>query len=371
MINSVKIGKFIVELRGSMSQEKLGNKLGIGRDSISKWERGVALPSHEMLLRLSNEFNVSVNEILYGERKNKDNEEKINEVSVVLYNNVNKNKKKIKYLLLMILFIIAIFGIYYFISSYKSVRIYTIFGESDNIIIDDGIFVKTRGKLYFALNNFIIKNNDKIIKGVSLYYEKIENIIYKDSSLNILINDYYGSSEYFNIKYLKDFDKKLFLAIEYEDGESEIIKLYFTQDYVNDSFIGEKKDVVSSGQKGEIINELIPKDLKPLISAIEEKFDSKDNNIYTFYTKDKNIEYNSVYISDVGTIKLSLYQKGGNNELWQYDMVTKILSYCSSRDERIINDFLYENNSIKCISGNCDNSEDRIDFFWRYLYKLV
>ena len=78
MIDSDRIGKFILELRKSknLSQGQLGEILGIDRVSISKWERGVCLPSPEMLLKLSDMFNVTVNEILYGEKKNFDKKNK-------------------------------------------------------------------------------------------------------------------------------------------------------------------------------------------------------------------------------------------------------------------------------------------------------
>ena len=79
MIDSVKIGKFILELRKSksLSQGELGEILGVDRVSISKWERGVSIPSHEMLLKLSTVFEVSINEILRGEKENLDSK-KIN-----------------------------------------------------------------------------------------------------------------------------------------------------------------------------------------------------------------------------------------------------------------------------------------------------
>ena len=66
----IKIGKFISELRheSKITQEELGEKLGVTNKTISRWENGNYLPSVEMLQLLSNIFSVSINELLCGER---------------------------------------------------------------------------------------------------------------------------------------------------------------------------------------------------------------------------------------------------------------------------------------------------------------
>ena len=68
----MKIGKFLSELRheNNLTQEELGTKLGVTNKTISRWENGNYLPSVEMLQLLSNEFAVSINELLCGERLN-------------------------------------------------------------------------------------------------------------------------------------------------------------------------------------------------------------------------------------------------------------------------------------------------------------
>lgn len=66
----VKIGKFIAELRKEqgLTQEKLGEILGVTNKTISRWETGTYLPPAEVLLDLSKRFNVSVNELLSGKK---------------------------------------------------------------------------------------------------------------------------------------------------------------------------------------------------------------------------------------------------------------------------------------------------------------
>ena len=70
----VQIGKFIAQLRKEheLSQEKLGEILGVTNKTISRWETGTYLPPVEMLLSMSNLFDISINELLTGKRLNKE-----------------------------------------------------------------------------------------------------------------------------------------------------------------------------------------------------------------------------------------------------------------------------------------------------------
>lgn len=60
------IGKKITHLRNSIgiSQEELAAKLGISRQSISKWERDQVVPKTEALKELSNLFNISTDDLI-------------------------------------------------------------------------------------------------------------------------------------------------------------------------------------------------------------------------------------------------------------------------------------------------------------------
>lgn len=370
MIDSKKVGKFIAELRGNMSQEKLGTKLGIGRDSISKWERGITLPSHEMLLKLSCEFNVSVNEILNGERLNKDNEEAISSFPKTF---CKKNKKRMMIIILIIVIIILIYGMYFFINTYKKIKVYTVTGNGDNIVIKSGILANVRDKIYFSIDDFTITNDKLKVNMVTLYYKNPENFIYKDSDINILISDYVGRNEYFNPQYLNDLHDNLFLLLEYNNGESESIKLYLTEDYVNDSLIIKKKKASTiQSLDNNWINYIphIPNDLKPVIKAIKNKYTTEDNNTYMYYTKIENIEYDSFYISDVGVIELLLRYPNDFKEEWYFDISGKTLSYTSINKGKHEQNFIYSENK-KCEKGDCEDLKEKIEFFWEFLYKLV
>lgn len=63
-----KIGHQIQKLRKSknMSQEKLAEKLGVSRHSISNWEREVSNPDLKTILEITKLFNVSLNQLIKG-----------------------------------------------------------------------------------------------------------------------------------------------------------------------------------------------------------------------------------------------------------------------------------------------------------------
>lgn len=69
-MDTVKTGKFLSELRHEMglTQEQLGEKIGVTNKTVSRWETGTYMPPIESLEALSNVLGVSINEIIAGER---------------------------------------------------------------------------------------------------------------------------------------------------------------------------------------------------------------------------------------------------------------------------------------------------------------
>ena len=69
-MNQEKIGKFIAKQRKlkNLTQEELAEKLGITKNAVSKWERGLCLMDMSLLKPLSEILEVNVNEILAGEK---------------------------------------------------------------------------------------------------------------------------------------------------------------------------------------------------------------------------------------------------------------------------------------------------------------
>ena len=69
-MNIVKTGEFIAKLRKEkgLTQEQFGDKMGVTNKTVSRWETGKYLPPADVLLLMSELFDVSINELLTGQR---------------------------------------------------------------------------------------------------------------------------------------------------------------------------------------------------------------------------------------------------------------------------------------------------------------
>lgn len=95
-MDSKKIGAFIAANRKKkgLTQEQLGEKLGVSNKTISRWENGNYMPDLSLLVPLSKELGISLNELLAGEEIEK---EKIIEYSEQnLLSTIDYTEKKIK-----------------------------------------------------------------------------------------------------------------------------------------------------------------------------------------------------------------------------------------------------------------------------------
>ena len=69
-MDTKKICSFLAQLRHEkkLTQEQLGEIIGTTNKTISRWENGNYLPPVEALQQLSQYYNISINEILSGQR---------------------------------------------------------------------------------------------------------------------------------------------------------------------------------------------------------------------------------------------------------------------------------------------------------------
>ena len=74
-MDNIKTGQFIKDLRTEkgLTQQELAEKLNCTNKAISRWETGSGSPDIDFLAPLAEILGVSVNELLAGERINKDN----------------------------------------------------------------------------------------------------------------------------------------------------------------------------------------------------------------------------------------------------------------------------------------------------------
>lgn len=354
-----KMGQFIAKLRKEkeLTQYDLSELIPVSRDAVSKWECGKRCPEPDCLIKLSEIFDITINELLYGERTTKDNSDDINEVSVKLYDERNKKQKILKVLIVVILLLIFSFLVYYFMNTYNSLKVYQIYYEDENVKITDGILVTTNEKLYFNLS---VVQPDYNIEYIELFYKNKNNkekLVIKTDAKNIIFYDFKGYNSYFDFKYINHIIKNLYLRI-YLNNSEKVIKLNYEIDFSNDSLITKQYKSESSNQIINSNNEL---------TDIENKIKNNFLCNYDFCTNTYK-EYELIYNLDSRVLNISQIEENKyeyifnfrNNQLFfqEYDnnnLITKFVIYKGKRD---------------CEIGNCYNIEENIDVFKKIINSI-
>ncbi len=101
----MKFNEKLIKLRkeNKLTQDKLAEKINISTQSISKWENGHGYPDIENLMKISDLYNLSLDELLKDDKK--------------LEKKIIKDSKSNKYHLISVLYMLAILiyiGCFYF-----------------------------------------------------------------------------------------------------------------------------------------------------------------------------------------------------------------------------------------------------------------
>jgi len=128
-MDNIKFGEFIVKLRKekNMTQKELAEKLNLTDKAISKWERGLSFPDIVMLKPLSQIFDVSIIELLNGERED-ESEEKIDldtRILTILKQNEYEKNKKIRKVIAISFITIIIFIMIFFTFVFSKTELHT------------------------------------------------------------------------------------------------------------------------------------------------------------------------------------------------------------------------------------------------------
>ena len=173
----MNLGNKILQLRkkNGLSQEQLGEKVDVTRQTISNWELGETTPNPEQLKKLSKAFNVSIDEILDNESK----EFLMNKIS---------NTERLAGMIIKILKVIGIVFIGYIIFMIVAViglGIYT-FAEKDNPNVESSATTicsidNKKYQIEFGTNNYF--KCDNCSKEMSDELKKVVDFNNIDSSM--------------------------------------------------------------------------------------------------------------------------------------------------------------------------------------------
>ena len=103
------LGSKILALRKKqqLSQEKLGEKIGVTRQTISNWELNETLPDTKQLIALSKVFLISIDELVGNNTQNL-LEQKVDKVEEGITKN-NRLTKLVTLLIVLVIILLVIF----------------------------------------------------------------------------------------------------------------------------------------------------------------------------------------------------------------------------------------------------------------------
>lgn len=362
-MNEKQIGPFLKSLREEryLTQDQLSEILLVDRTTISKWESNKSIPLNDTLTLLSEFYNVSVNEILAGERFTKE-ELNFKNASVTLSLLAKKNKLRfVLYITIALLIItLSVFFIYYFIATYKSIHIYSIrgIGECEECLnTKNGLVIISKDDIYIRIGSFYNMKNEKVeIRKVDFYVidNGKEKVIYSGDPSTVIV-DVQDGKQYLNVSKLKRGKHFYYLRVYIDDETTETLKLTINNDFTNDDLIYTYDNSMLKNS----INKVIVSKLK--------------NN--------KNFEYddvnNSYYYSE-GNLKIKCFTNLNSCEFinkkqdieirYYYDYFDNILEYRKVKNTRILDDYrIYISNMNKEDERIFNNF--KINFFDKYIYK--
>lgn len=116
-MDQIKIGLFLKKLRKAqgLTQEQLAEKLNVSGRTVSRWETGSNMPDISMLVEIAEFYDVSIPEIIYGERKSETMNQETKETAVAMAEYSQKTSKIEKQKVIGIL--LSAFGIFIIVSA--------------------------------------------------------------------------------------------------------------------------------------------------------------------------------------------------------------------------------------------------------------
>jgi len=231
-MNQEKIGKFITKCRKdkNMTQSELAEKLGVTDKSVGNWENGRNMPDLSLFKPLCDELEITVNDLISGEKINKDNYQEKFEENVV--NAIDYSTKKINKYSNLIGLLLVIFGLFISMSAIMIFpsesswgSIYSVFGVvifiigiskltnkiklSERLLLILVIFLGSLGILFFTDYINVKRNNvAPMFREISMYLGGDEEVLYYDTpfydvikcddKFNIVKNKKYTHEELFD-----------------------------------------------------------------------------------------------------------------------------------------------------------------------------
>jgi len=218
-MDSEKIGKIIFENRRSLglSQEELGEKIGVSDKTISKWETGICVPDKNNLKKVADLFGISLVALMNGKCENEEKKSediKIKEMvdlDKLQQSNLKKDhstdkvdikksqKKNIKIIICFLVIFLIVSGSAFLIHCFHSndVEVYDIYPSNEKISVNGSIVIKNNVSTISLFN--IDTTSEDFIKKCYYYDYSVyigDNFIYKYEDIDSYT---YDNNELFSL----------------------------------------------------------------------------------------------------------------------------------------------------------------------------
>ena len=221
-MNLEKIGQLILNRRKlkGYTQEELGNKLGVGGSSVSKWERGLTAPDISILPLLAKELGINIDELLSGN------------INPKVEQPLNK-----KYIKIAIIIIIMLLSIFILCSIFiKNEEIFLINSNNDFVSFSGHAMIG-KNNCALTINNFKFLNKDLDKK---ILYYKLE----LSNEENTLVEYSYDNFDNMEQLYLSKATEKSFIELIDENiNINQLKKSKLVIEYIDESEKNNKKDL--------------------------------------------------------------------------------------------------------------------------------
>lgn len=350
-----KLGVVISKLRKEkgLTQKDLADKLNISDKAVSRWETGGSSPNMEMLLRISQFFNVPLNDLITARVSSDDKDDNLVKEIIQEFSEMNKrNSKRIRTVILATIIIVLILTIaIIFTNSYNRFKVYNVNLESEEIYSVTGIYVETKIKDSLYLDSLKIRDyeySETDTISVDLYFLKdgTEHILQSYSSLNKIRFINYQS--YIKVDDLSNYFDNLYLRVtiidEKNNQTSYTGRLIFVMDFSNNKvFYNEGDNKIDNHSRlriseKEIKNILLDNGFEEINDDVLKKRTKTysmnyiiDSNKITYNFEENKLSYRFVYQINNGILNVTIFDENSTEiECYFYDTISEKIITCNT-----------------------------------------
>lgn len=384
-MNQEKIGKFIAKCRKEkkMTQLELADKLGVSDKSVGNWENARCMPDLSLFKPLCDELDISINELISGEKIKKDEyQEKAEEniINTISYANKKVNDKNNLMGIILICFgvFLSLIAMAIFPSESSWGSIYAIIGGIISLVGIDKFSKKLAffkrilcNLVYFFSFIFILLLIDYVgvinfhqVPRFSYIKEAISNmIIYRSPMYNVFRINFDTENEYFIVDKEKKYTVYTVPNVPFDrdkTGIDNIIK--YKNKYVgNNSNDGNLINDLPLAEYGYVF-EIDSDDLGLIIN-----YNITDWYINENYYLERSLVYNSVAIFVlIDNVKYINYNFSGKS----YKITREIVENNYPNYEKIVDDGINKNNFNKYLENKI-NDDIFIDTVFDKLFNNI